>query len=98
MTPRVNIEALSEMTLVKEAIQFYLAHYHSRIPIFTDTVDKIYGFVTIRELLSADPESVVRDITIHEFTKVPVNQPLDTLFDLLQKHQKHIALVIDEYG
>jgi len=30
--------------------------------------------------------------------KIPLNQPLDTLFELFQKNQKHIAVVIDEYG
>jgi CBS domain containing-hemolysin-like protein len=35
MTPRVKIEALSINTTVKDALDFFLSHTHSRIPIFT---------------------------------------------------------------
>ncbi len=41
MTPRVNIAALSEDTTLEHARQFYLEHNHSRIPIYSETVDKI---------------------------------------------------------
>jgi putative hemolysin len=34
MTPRVEIEALSIKSTVKEAMEFYLTHTHSRIPIY----------------------------------------------------------------
>jgi CBS domain containing-hemolysin-like protein len=34
MTPRVKIEAISSKSTVKEAMEFYLTHTHSRIPIY----------------------------------------------------------------
>ncbi|MDP3380554.1 MAG: CBS domain-containing protein [bacterium] len=51
MTPRVKIEALSSDKTVIEAIDFFLSHTHSRIPIYTETIDKIDNFVTARDLL-----------------------------------------------
>ncbi len=41
MTPRVNITALDDDATLEHARQFYLEHNHSRIPIYTGTVDKI---------------------------------------------------------
>jgi CBS domain containing-hemolysin-like protein len=46
MTPRVRIEALSSNTTIKNALEFYLSHTHSRIPVYTKTIDKIDHFVT----------------------------------------------------
>jgi putative hemolysin len=51
MTPRVDISALDDEDTVEEAIQFYLKSTHSRIPVYKGSVDKIYSFVTIRDLL-----------------------------------------------
>jgi len=51
MTPRVNIEAIWDDKTVWEAIDFYLAHTHSRIPVYRETIDKIDTFFTIRELI-----------------------------------------------
>jgi CBS domain containing-hemolysin-like protein len=51
MTPRVKVEALSQHTTVQEALDFYLTHTHSRIPVYSHTIDKIDFFITARELL-----------------------------------------------
>ena len=51
MTPRVKMEALSQNTTVQQALDFYLTHTHSRIPIYSKTIDRIDFFVTSRELL-----------------------------------------------
>jgi len=46
MTPRVKIEVLSSNTTVKEALDFYLSHTHSRIPVYIKTIDKIDFYIT----------------------------------------------------
>jgi len=51
MTPRVKIEAISSNITVKEALEFYLTHTHSRIPVYTETIDKIDYFITSRDLV-----------------------------------------------
>jgi len=102
MTPRVNITALKDDISLEQALKFFLAHNHSRIPVYADTVDKIRGFITLRDIVAApfegNSQRKILDIHIHQVLKIPLNQPLDTLFELFQKNQKHIAVVIDEYG
>jgi CBS domain containing-hemolysin-like protein len=51
MTPRVKIEALPVSATISEAMDFYLTHTHSRIPIFNKTIDKIDYFLTARDLV-----------------------------------------------
>jgi len=51
MTPRVKIEAIDMSSTVKEALDFYISHTHSRIPLYNERIDKIDSFVTVRDLL-----------------------------------------------
>ncbi|MBT3726364.1 hypothetical protein HOG21_01310 [bacterium] len=46
MTPRVSIEALPLKSTVKKALDYYLSHTHSRIPIYKDSIDKIEYVIT----------------------------------------------------
>lgn len=102
MTPRVNIAALKDDISLEKALKFFLAHNHSRIPIYSETVDKIKGFITLRDIVVApfegNSQKKISEMHIHQVLKIPLNQPLDTLLELFQKNQKHIAVVIDEYG
>jgi CBS domain containing-hemolysin-like protein len=51
MTPRVKIEAVSHDSTIKEVLEFYLSHTHSRIPVYTETIDKIDYFITSRDVI-----------------------------------------------
>ncbi len=102
MTPRVKIEALSSEKTVDEALAFYLAHTHSRIPIYTETIDKIDHFITSRDLLFAirdwKLDQRLDQLELKPVLKVPLNQTIATLFQTFQKAHKVMAIVIDEYG
>lgn len=102
MTPRVKIEALSSDKTVKEAMDFYLTHTHSRIPVYTETIDKIDNFITWRELLLNIKEwkldKKLSEIVLQKVMKVPLNLTIPTLLDNFQDQHKIMAIVIDEYG
>ncbi len=99
MTPRVNIEALSDDTTVWEALDFYLTHTHSRIPVYSKTIDKITHILTVRDLVSQKDKSMkLSDLNLVKPIKVSLNQPIDNLLEDFQKSHKVIAIVIDEYG
>jgi CBS domain containing-hemolysin-like protein len=102
MTPRVKIEAISDTFTVKEAMEFYLSHTHSRIPVYNETIDKIDYFVTARDLIKefhyGNLDKKISEIGLKKVLKVPLNQSIATLLETFQKAHKIMAIIIDEYG
>jgi len=102
MTPRVKIEAISDTVTVKEAMEFYLSHTHSRIPVYNETIDKINYFVTARDLIKEfhnwNLDKKISEIKLKEVLKVPLNQSIAKLMETFQKAHKIMAIIIDEYG
>jgi CBS domain containing-hemolysin-like protein len=103
MTPRTSLFALPSTTTVAEAIVKTAEASHSRIPVFTDTIDNIIGFTTVKKLLvmSLDDEMLKKtlaDVDLHEFIKVPTTRKIYSLFLEFKRKRTHIALVFDEHG
>jgi putative hemolysin len=98
MVPRVKIECLSIQSTVWNALEFYLSHTHSRIPLYNKTIDKIDSFLTIRNILEEDKSKKLKDLDLSPVLRVPLNQPIDILLKTFQTSRKHLAIVIDEYG
>lgn len=98
MVPRVKIDTLSSNTTVKEALEYYVKHTHSRIPIYTDTIDKIERFMTIRDILGENPNKKLSELELSKVLKIPSNKPISKLLTTFQKSTKHMAILIDEYG
>lgn len=102
MTPRVKIEALSSDKTVIEAIDFFLSHTHSRIPIYTETIDKIDNFVTARDLLihfkNWKSDTKLSELTLNKVMKIPLNLTIPKLLENFQNSNKIMSIVLDEYG
>ncbi len=102
MTPRVKIEALDINSTLKEAFSFYMSHTHSRIPIFIDTIDNIEYFLTPRDILREiedwNKNKTLKKLNLKKVLKVPLNQSVSRLFEILRKSRKILAIVMDEYG
>ncbi len=102
MTPRVKIEAISDEITVKEAMNFFLSHTHSRIPVYHETIDKIDYFLTSRDLIKEfynwNLDKKISETQLKEVLKVPLNQSIAKLMETFQKAHKIMAIIIDEYG
>ena len=98
MTPRVKIEALSNENTVQEAFDFFITHTHSRIPIYSKTIDNITHIMTIRDILNADKAKKLKDLDLTDVLRVPLNQHIDSLLKTFQSSRRHISIVMDEYG
>lgn len=97
MTPRVQIVWLNIDTTVKDALKFYRLNTHSRIPVYEWSIDNINYFLTVRDLLSAPKDKILKDLSLSRVIKIPLNQPIDNLLETFQKSHKHLAIVMDEY-
>lgn len=101
MTPRPVISALSGATTVVEALNDPGAAPFSRIPVYSQDVDDIAGFVLRDELRQADARGEGgRSIAGLARTLLTVadSMPLTGLLEFLLQKRQHIALVVGEYG
>lgn len=98
MIPRVKIDSLPLTASVEEAFEYYVSHTHSRIPVYDETIDKIDYFLTIRDILNVDQNKKLSELPLKKVLKVPLNKPLSKLLETFQKSNRHMAILIDEYG
>ena len=101
MTPRVVITIADEnMSLEEFLIKKEFLHY-SRIPIYSENIDNIIGYVfrqTVFEKLAEDKTDLkLRDIR-REIIFVPEFQTLMYLWEILLEKKEHISIVVDEFG
>ena len=73
---------------------------YSRIPIFEGSIDHVIGEIHIRNLLSDfyNAKSIVLRDLIHPIPFVSENMAAYDLFNLLQKEQHQMAIILDEFG
>ena len=101
MTPRTVIAALDETLTVSEALAIKGDTPFSRIPLYSEDLHTITGFVLKNEILL----SVARDqldIPLSQFRRdimtITRSISLSKLLDLFLNTRQHIALVVGEYG
>ncbi|EKE27303.1 MAG: CBS protein [uncultured bacterium (gcode 4)] len=102
MTPRVQMDAVNINITVDMLCEYLLIHSHSRIPVYQETIDKIDHFITFKQAFKLKESwrwnKKLSEIHLDDIIKVPLTQPIDKIFEKLQKSRKHIALVLDEHG
>ncbi len=101
MTPRTVIIAADEETRL---LDFYKDHKflaYSRIPVYSENLDNIQGYVLKDEILSKLAEDRhemrLKDL-LRPFVIAYENSLVPKLFEQLLYKKEHIALVVDEYG
>ena len=96
MKPRSQMAAISDDLPIEEMIAAARKHKHRRLPIYDETPDTIVGILNTRALL-LDPQIDLADAI--EFPSfVPESMNLLQLFKSLQRQQRGLAIVLDEFG
>jgi CBS domain containing-hemolysin-like protein len=102
MTPRPAIVAVSEETTVEQITHLLSQHPFSRVPVYRGDLDHIVGIVSARELLQvADTEAAHRLVSSLMKTDVyfvPETKRASELLNQMQRENRRMAIVIDEYG
>lgn len=105
MIPRADIVAISENLSLDELMITISKSKHSRIPTFSENLDKITGMVHIRDFLSSIrgiETKQIRKKTVKEISrKILFSSPSMKILDLLLKMRSnkiHMAVVVDEFG
>lgn len=100
MTPRTDIAAVPVDITLAELKAHLLEQQHTRIPVYEDTLDKVLGFIHVKDLLpmiGGEKTYNMREV-IREVSFVPPSMRIMDLLIKMRHVGNHMAIVVDEYG
>ena len=99
-TPRIELDGLSADTTFGEAKETLLDSRYSRYPVYEGDLDNIIGVFHAKFFVawSDHPEKSIKEFTDLEPMTVYEFQPIKTVFQRMLKENKHMAIVLDEFG
>ena len=98
LMPLIRIEAIEEKTSVKDAIERFKVHRHSRMPVYSNRIDNIIGILDISNLfLAQDPAQGIRSFMTpaHYIAETHL---LQDLIAEMRAESSEMVIVVDEYG
>jgi CBS domain containing-hemolysin-like protein len=96
MRPRSQMAAISDELTVEEMIEAARKFRHRRLPIYDETPDTIVGVLNTAALLLDPQINLEEAIEFPSF--VPQSMNLLQLLKSLQRQQRGLAIVLDEFG
>ena len=96
MRPRAGMACISDEATVDEMLAAARKTKHRRLPMYDESPDTIVGILNTRVLLLDPTTDLSEAIEFPSF--VPESMNLLLLFRALQKQQRGIAVVLDEFG
>ncbi|MBL7574980.1 putative hemolysin [Peptoniphilus asaccharolyticus DSM 20463] len=100
MTPRTDIVGISINSTYDEIVNIVQKESFSRMPVFGDDLDDIYGILHVKDLLKFDSSFVLKDNL--DILKQPFYtfeyKPIGPLFNEMRAKRISVAIVTDEYG
>ena len=101
MTPRPDMVGVALDATLAELRQVFVEQQYSRVPVYTETLDHIQGFVFIKDLIRLN-DAVPSDRPIPKLLRpayfVPETKRVSELLKEFQRQQVQSAIVVDEYG
>jgi len=99
-TPRTELEGLNADITFEEAKGILLDSRFSRYPVYEGDLDNIIGVFHAKFFVawSDHPEKTIKEFTDLEPMTVYEFQPIKTVFQRMLKENKHMAIVLDEFG
>jgi len=98
---RGDIIAVPSTISFKELVRAFADAGHSRLPVFTDSLDRVVGMVHIKDVFMADVDTE-RDRSMTALMREPLFVPESmTVIELLARmraERTHLAIVVDEFG
>lgn len=100
MKPRIDVVAFDETTPFLEVIDLVIKNGFSRVPVYSDTLDKVVGVLFIKDLIAhLDKDNDFKWQTLlRPAFFVPESKKIDDLMKEFQIKKNHLAIVVDEYG
>ena len=101
MTPRPDIVAVRADATLAEIRALFAEQEYSRLPVFSDNLDNIQGFVFVKDLVHlagmTDEDRPIAGL-LRPAHLVPETKRVADLLKELQRQHAQSAIVVDEYG
>ena len=101
MTPRPDIVAVRADATLAEIRALFAEQEYSRLPVFSDNLDNIQGFVFVKDLVHlagmTDEDRPIARL-LRPAHVVPETKHVADLLKELQRQQAQSAIVVDEFG
>jgi CBS domain containing-hemolysin-like protein len=101
MVPRIDVFCLDIETPRREVIEAVTQRGHSRVPVYSETIDDVRGILFVKELLTLDTNKGDEPLPLellHEPIFVPETKLIGRLLAEFQATKNQMAVVVDEYG
>lgn len=100
MVPRTDIAAVPHDISWKDLTAHITEMRHTRIPVYQDALDKMLGFIHVKDLLSLLTTTEGFQLTRHlrPLLFVPPSMRVIDLLVMMRQAGSHMAVVVDEYG
>lgn len=102
MTARPEVFMIDINDPFEDFIDDMLSLKYSRIPVYEDEVDNIIGLLYLKDYLLESYNKGFENVDIRSILKpayfVPERKNVNELFSELQNNNRHMAVLIDEYG
>jgi len=101
MVPRTDMDAVPADASVSEAMDIFLEHGHSRVPVYQENPDDIAGILYIKDTIPSLLEgnlSLPVSAIMRQALFVPESMRVVELFNTMKGLHIHMAIVVDEYG
>jgi len=95
-TPRIDIVAVSKDATKDEIRELFTESGYSRLPIYENDIDNIVGILYYKDFYTKNYKSI--DEIIKPVMYVAASQRINELLKELQEKQRHLAIVLDEFG
>ncbi len=100
MNPRTDMICVPNDISYEELTTFALENQYTRYPVYEENIDKILGFIHVKDLYSIalNKENFSLDKLIRPILLVPETMTLDNLIIEFKNTHGQMAVVIDEFG
>jgi putative hemolysin len=100
MVPRGEVVAISDASSPEDLQRILLEHTHSRMPVYSGTIDSVIGYISVKDMLALAWEHklvVLRDVIRPAFFVPETKKAVELLREMRARHVP-FAVVVDEHG
>jgi CBS domain containing-hemolysin-like protein len=98
LIPLVKIEGVEKSSTVRQALERFRQHRHSRMPVYDGRIDNIVGVIDLTDLATSPQLDAPMAPLISEAYYVAETQGLRDLLLEMRRDDAELVVIVDEYG